>query len=357
VTAGSGGRGGRRGARAAIATLGVAVLAVGIDAHGVVSRWLETRALTAAIDRLPVAYVEPDLLARTDRRVTRILVVGDDRRAGPRPRRRMTGSRADSVSVWSVSARGVTILSLPRDLRVHVHDYGDGKLDGVLEYGPSAMVRAVQTITGLPVDHYVDLRFAAFRRVIHVLDGVDLVLRNAVWDDTVGLNLPAGHVHLDAATALRYVRSRHIFERIDGKWVADPGDLGRIVRQQRLLGAVVAAVRSRPVRWVAAHASALLDGGGITSDQRFDAAVLRDLLRILETRTDDVTACTLPTRLQVPAAYAMSPFAPPHDGSTILRVPALGSTGMLAWISAAKLRSPAPAGCRPIDAQVPGGAS
>ena len=62
MTAGSGGRGGRRGARAAIATLGVAVLAVGMGAYGVVSRWLETRALTAAIDRLPVAYVEPDLL-------------------------------------------------------------------------------------------------------------------------------------------------------------------------------------------------------------------------------------------------------------------------------------------------------
>ena len=51
----------------------------------------------------------------------------------------------------------------------------------------------------------------------------------------------AGPVELDSIRALAYVRSRRYTELIDGQLVTDPtSDLGRVERQQRFLGAVMA---------------------------------------------------------------------------------------------------------------------
>lgn len=348
----------RRFAFALLATA-AAFLAVVVALGRPVPGWVDRAALSVAVRRIPVVDVDGRLLAAPSGAVIRILVVGDDHRVKQRLWRPMTGSRADSVSIWSVSSRATTVLTLSRDLRVHVPGLGDQKLSGVLDYGATALVRAVHDLTGLSVSHYVDVRFDAFTQVIDGLGGIRLVLRHAVRDATIGLYLPAGREHLDGATALRYVRSRHPVQRVGGTWVAEaPGDAGRIVRQHRVLAAVLSAMRAHSLTWLAGHASMLLDGGGLVVDRQFDADALIALLHSRDVARGRLAqVCTLPTAWQVPDAVAVSPFGPAHNGSENFRIPVKGSAAMLRWINADGAGGPAPRGCGPMSANAGAGAS
>jgi hypothetical protein len=94
------------------------------------------------------------------------------------------------------------------------------------------MVRAVEHVTGLPINHYVELDFAGFTKVVDAVGGVRLcnpTSRN--WDDSyANLHLPANTCRLmDGVGALAYVRARHI-----------DSDFGRIGRQQAFMKALVA---------------------------------------------------------------------------------------------------------------------
>src|SRR3712207_1957315 len=65
------------------------------------------------------------------------LVVGSDRRdamSGSDPD--LLGEKADALMLWVLSPRGaLTVLSLPRDIRVHVDGHGDLKLGATLDVG------------------------------------------------------------------------------------------------------------------------------------------------------------------------------------------------------------------------------
>jgi hypothetical protein len=74
--------------------------------------------------------------------------------------------------------------------------------------------------------------------VVDALGGVDVCLPRAVTDQKSGLDLPAGTSRVDGVQGLAYVRARYF----DGR-----GDLGRIERQQKFLGAMVAEATSAGV--------------------------------------------------------------------------------------------------------------
>jgi len=98
---------------------------------------------------------------------------------------------------------------------------------------------------GVQIDHYIQIDFCAFRRLVQAVGGVEIPFQYPARDKPSNGNPPlflveqTGCVNLDGDTALAYVRSRH-YQYEDppgsGHWVSDPtSDFGRISRQQDFL--------------------------------------------------------------------------------------------------------------------------
>ncbi len=162
-----------------------------------------------------------------------VLVLGSDSRAvldpqdlqhyDPTATDRNSGQRADSIVLLHVDPKTTkaVALALPRDLKVPAPSGGYEKINGFYNRGVSAMVKAVQDFTGLPVNHYVEVNFNSFRTMTDALGGVDVKFSRKVLDTDSGLNQPAGCNLLTGEQALAFVRVRHI-----------DSDYGRIARQQ-----------------------------------------------------------------------------------------------------------------------------
>jgi LCP family protein required for cell wall assembly len=98
------------------------------------------------------------------------------------------------------------------------------------EAGRAATLRAVRSLTGVPIDYFAEVNLAGFYDLAQTLGGVDVCLNHAVYDSYSGANFPAGRQRLNASQALAFVRQRHGL---------DNGDLDRTHRQQAFLSSVM----------------------------------------------------------------------------------------------------------------------
>jgi LCP family protein required for cell wall assembly len=192
---------------------------------------------------------------------TTFLLVGSDARTGmtKKEMRRLhvgtqdttAGRRADTMLLVQVSAeRGaVRVVSLPRDSYVTIpaHTAQDGtevperrnKLNAAYAFGgPPLAVGTVERSTGVRVDHYLEIDFVGFVRLVDAVGGVDVCSPTRLRDRKAGLRLPKGTTQVDGETGLAYVRARNLDAR---------ADLGRVERQQRFLAAMASRVTSRDV--------------------------------------------------------------------------------------------------------------
>ena len=128
------------------------------------------------------------------------------------------GSRADVVLVLRETDDGFAVLSVPRDVMVRTATTA-GRLALTWLDGPQATVDALCSL-GIPADHVVAVDLAGFASVVDVLGGIDVEVPAPVRDSHSGLLIErAGNHHVDGATALAMVRSRHPEEQVDGRWV------------------------------------------------------------------------------------------------------------------------------------------
>lgn len=188
------------------------------------------------------------------------LIVGDDSHACVAPNSPWAGaadpgrggsSRTDTIMVLRVdpATRRAAVLSFPRDLWVEIPDRGDGRINSAYtKNDPSLLVQTIYDNFGVVVDHYLQIDFCAFTRIVDAVGGVAVPFDTPVRDRNVGLDITAAGCHtFSGDEALAYVRSRHL-EWIDeeGEAHADTSnDLGRIARQQdflrRMLGTALAS--------------------------------------------------------------------------------------------------------------------
>ncbi len=150
-----------------------------------------------------------------------------------------------------------SVVSLPRDSYAEMPEHTDVnsgrrhrahpvKLNAAYaEGGPGLTVRTVESMTGVKIDHYLEVDFTSFMRTVDAVGGVQVCTTRALKDPYTGLDLSPGTHELDGGQALQYVRSRHI----DGA-----ADLGRMQRQQRFLAALIERVTNggvllNPVRF------------------------------------------------------------------------------------------------------------
>jgi LCP family protein required for cell wall assembly len=190
-----------------------------------------------------------DPLLGTDGRLTVLLLGSDYRPAHP-------GNRTDAIMVVSVDpATGQTgAFSIPRDTTgFPLADGGtfDAKVNGLYQHlqatqghAGTAMKVAVSKAFGIEVDSYALIGFGGVRGLVDAVGGVDVVLDKAYYDPDYwvtskrqGWGLPAGRSHLNGAQALIFARSRK-----------GDNDFGRARRQQLLVGAALAKVRSQGPR-------------------------------------------------------------------------------------------------------------
>ncbi len=104
--------------------------------------------------------------------------------------------------------------------------------------GPKCLVDAVENLTQLRIDHYIQIDFSGFQSMVDALGGVTVNACGPIIDETLQTILPAGGEQvISGAQALNLARARKV--------IGDPSsDLSRIRRQQLILSAILREVKS-----------------------------------------------------------------------------------------------------------------
>jgi LCP family protein required for cell wall assembly len=203
--------------------------------------------------RIPKVDVSAVLSSHAGRTGTNYLIVGTDSRegitaadpnAGAFLGETVTGARTDTIMVLHVEGSQVQLVSVPRDLWVTDPATGKkGRINSTFSAGPANLIKAVEQL-GIPVDHYMEINFVSFSKLVDAVGGITIDFPNPAKDDHSGLYVDkAGKNHLDGSQALAYVRSRYYTELVNGKWVTDPtADIGRTERQRAFLTALMHGV-------------------------------------------------------------------------------------------------------------------
>ncbi|MEI7032487.1 LCP family protein [Streptomyces pratensis] len=182
----------------------------------------------------------------------------------------------DTIMLIHLSAdkQRASVVSLPRDSYAEIPAHTDRttgeqhashpvKLNAAYaEGGPTLTVRTVEHMTGVKIDHYLEVDFTSFMKTVDAVGGVEICTALPMKDTYSGLDLPAGSHELDGGQALQYVRARHV----DGG-----SDLGRMQRQQKFVAALIEQVTSsgvllNPVKFQQVSASVL---GSVRADKGF----------------------------------------------------------------------------------------
>ncbi|MBC7374322.1 MAG: LCP family protein, partial [Frankiales bacterium] len=244
----------RRVARAlswvAVAT-SVAVLGSAVGGYVLVNRY------NSNINRIDVFGADRQRPQDAPRDAQNILIVGSDSRgnlaAGQGTQGRgstfVTGQRSDTVILAHLfgDTDKAQLVSFPRDSWVTIPAYTDPKSGKTIaehdaklnsaffEGGPALLVSTIESLTGVFVDHYMQVDFDGFQTIVNRLDGVEVCLSRPAKEKDSGIDLPAGRQIIKGDQALAFVRQRKGLPN---------GDVDRIRRQQQFIGAIVRKVLS-----------------------------------------------------------------------------------------------------------------
>ncbi|MGW4383871.1 LCP family protein [Kitasatospora sp. NPDC004531] len=183
-----------------------------------------------------------------------LLVLGSDSRAGANGG--LAGgdtgdtARSDTAMVVHInqSHTAASVVSIPRDTLVarpactgvdgtQVAAARSAMYNSAFEIGgPACAVKTTEQLTGMRMDHFVEVDFAGFASLIDAIGGVDVTTTVPISDQDSGLHLAAGTHHLGGQQALAFVRTRH--------GVGDGSDLGRIELQKEMVRAILGRVGS-----------------------------------------------------------------------------------------------------------------
>ncbi|MDD4867918.1 MAG: LCP family protein [Mycobacterium sp.] len=207
--------------------------------------WLDT-----TLHRRPVLSDYPDRPAAG--RGTNWLLVGSDGRQGLTAAQQAelaTGgdigsSRSDTLLLVHLpelgSGRPATMVSIPRDSYVPIPGHGRDKINAAFAMGGAPLlVRTVERVTGLRLDHYAEIGFGGFAALVDAVGGVTVCPSTPIDDPLAGIDLPGGCQVLDGRSALGYVRTRD----------SPRADLDRVVAQRQFLSALLRRA-VRPAFWL-----------------------------------------------------------------------------------------------------------
>lgn len=148
--------------------------------------------------------------------------------------------RSDTLFVVMLDTnnKNVSLLSVPRDTRVHIPRYGWDKINHAYPLGGQQLTqRTVEEFLGIKVNNYVMVDFKGFKGLVDAIGGVDIDVEENMyyrdsWDGFT-VDIKKGKQHMDGNTAIQYVRYRD-----------EEGDIGRVRRQQRFIMAMYEKIAS-----------------------------------------------------------------------------------------------------------------
>lgn len=183
-----------------------------------------------------------------------LLILGSDSRAGANAELdsgKVPGARSDTALVVHIpeGRTEAVAVSIPRDTLVTRPECkkSDGSTVGsakrvmfnsiYAQVGPACTVKTVEQISGVRMDHYIEIDFAGFKGLVDAIGGVSVTIEDPIVDGNSGLDLSAGTHELDGTQSLQFVRTRYGY--------ADGSDLGRIGLQQKFLVALLTEIKKQ----------------------------------------------------------------------------------------------------------------
>jgi LCP family protein required for cell wall assembly len=254
-----------------------------------------TRVDAGALNRAPAVPVRPSGATASNAKDMNILLIGSD------DRQRMTnaevrdlhvgrdggGINTDTMMVLHVPADGhkATLISLPRDSYVHIKGFGSNRLNSAYGDGyrsvtgstgakrsaaEDLLISTISDLTGLTINHYVQISFLGFYEISKALHGIPINLCEST-DDTAAATIAAGLRHF-----------------------LDPwgGDLARVRRQQYFLTAAFRKVASLGIL-TELHGLGDAVKRNVIMDPNLDLLELAHQLQALS--ADHIAGATIPT--------------------------------------------------------------
>jgi LCP family protein required for cell wall assembly len=230
--------------------------------------WAGLGRITAAIPRVD-AFAGLENRPKKESSAVNYLIVGSDTREGLSREeiKRLkvggtdvaAGKRSDTMLLIHISKKRdkAAIISIPRDSYALIPEHNNSqgkvipaaysKINSAYNWGGAPLlIETLESMSDLRIDHYVELNFVGFVRMVDALGGVEICTKKDINDPKSHLTLPAGTHVLDGVDSLKFVRTR-VFDGL--------GDLGRMKRQQEFAGAMLrkatsAGVLLNPVKMV-----------------------------------------------------------------------------------------------------------
>ena len=241
-----------------------------------------------------------------------LLLVGNDSRTSLTPEQQEelrtggdSGLNTDTMILVHVPADGAkaSFVSFPRDSYVAIPGHGNHKLNAAYAFGyqdapegasekekrmggAQMLVRTINALTGLQIDHYAEVDLLGFFSLSSVVGGVEVNLCKPVDDRKYsGAFFQAGPQTISGADALKFVRQRHKLPR---------GDFDRIVRQQVFMAGVLRKILSEDVLLDLGKQRELVGAAAksVTIDESLDLFKLARQMQ--DVRPDDIEFQTVP---------------------------------------------------------------
>jgi LCP family protein required for cell wall assembly len=195
-----------------------------------VAAFHEVDKVVDALELGPELRLGKNALSHTDPgKPQTLLILGSDRR----PKNNAegaSGARSDTIMLVRLNPdkEATAIMSLPRDLKVRIPGHGVDKINASYDLGgPALTLETVKDLTGLPINHVINVTFKGFWRAVNAIGCVYADVDRDYFNDSGEysyINIDPGYQRLCARKALQYVRFRHT-----------DTDLVRSARQQDFL--------------------------------------------------------------------------------------------------------------------------
>jgi len=182
------------------------------------------------------------------------LLAGNDERGSGGVEDATTGSRTDTILLLHQPVSGPTaLISIPRDTAVTIPGRGLNRINAAYAFGGAPLlVQTVEQLTGLTIDHYIEIGFGGLVDVVDAIGGVELCSDLNVNDVMSGMIWTPGCHEVNGVEALAFSRMRF----------SDPlGDIGRADRQRQLISAIMRDLASPSLLFQPGSQVALIRSG------------------------------------------------------------------------------------------------
>ncbi|AYV26402.1 Putative transcriptional regulator YwtF [Streptomyces sp. ADI95-16] len=239
-----------------------------------------------------------------------VLVLGSDSRGGANgelDHGDVSGARSDTAMLMHIpeGRSRATAVSIPRDTlvdRPQCREKDGGTIPPAKRVmfnsiytaaGPACVVNTVEQMSGIRIDHFVEVDFAGFKELVDALGGVTVTIDKPIHDTKGGFTLEPGTHKLNGTDSLKFVRTRYGY--------GDGSDLGRIGLQQQFLLAMLTDIKNQDATGNPARLYKLADAGtrSLTTDSDLASlAALADFAKSMK----GVDPATMET-IMLPVAY------------------------------------------------------